>query len=130
MDSDNNDDNLSESYLVKPTPIELFYDNEIDNLIDLFDDLKDRFYYLFGTRSEKFTKFLIENIFEVNSKSISTWNKSIRYIKVDNKFIEEFNYEINIALNIINKYLESKKYIKKKINIHCLIEFCYLHRFN
>jgi hypothetical protein len=109
----------------KILPIKIFLDNEIDNIIDLFKNLTDRFYYLFGCRSEKLTEFLVENLFEINDKGRSKWECRNESNYPTNSFINDNYNEINFSLNIINTYLASKKYIKRKININNLIEFCF-----
>jgi hypothetical protein len=103
--------------------IDNFLESETDNMINLFHDLKSRFPYFLGDRSEIFIQFIIENIFEHYDNNET----------VDYKFINENYQEINITLNVVNRYLVTRKWTKKNrpltysITESNWLKFCYIH---
>ena len=123
--SDTSSDYSDESGLSSIDREHNFLERETDNLIDLFHDVKSRFPYFLGDRSEILTEFIIENIFEH-----SAWdNKKV----VDYHFIDENYKEINVTLNVINRFLATRRWNSKNrpltntIKESNWIKFCYIH---
>jgi hypothetical protein len=121
--SDNSSDNSD--FVESVSPIEMFIDYELDNIIDLFYDIKNRFYYFLGDRSEHLTEFVIDNIYQ------NSWNKT--HVFIPQSFVEEYQQEIIVTLNSVNNFLASRKWVRKykpltkTIKESNWIEFCYLH---
>ena len=121
MESDTLSDSSEEFFLLNP--IEEFLDNETDNLIDLFDDMKSRFYYFLGDRSEKLTEFVLDNTFH------SSWNEDKtrvpEWFSIDNK------QEISVTLSILNRFLATRRWrrnckpVTTIITEKSWIQFCY-----
>ena len=91
----------------KISPIDIFMDNEMDNLIDLFRDLKDRFPYFLGDRSEVLTGFLLDHLFDVSYKCVPT-------LVVNKDFLDANILEISITYTVVDDFLASRKWGKSK----------------
>ena len=85
----------------------------------MFYNLKGRFPYFLGDRSEKLFELIVEHIFSNTSKeTLPTCQKF-------ENFIFEFHQEISITLNVLNNFLQSKKY--KVISKNKWTNFCFTH---
>lgn len=107
----NNNDSFSDSSdceYFEYSSIEDFLENETENVIDLFHDLKNRFPYFLGDRSEKLTEFIIDNIYEV----LQSKNNKVDNYKLTS-FIKNNRNEISVTLNVLNRFLATRTWNRK-----------------
>lgn len=100
-------------------PLDIFIFNESNSIIDLYDDLKNRVPYFFGNTSLPLYNFILSHIFEKNN--IKKLNFDITF------FINEFNKEIQVTLDTVNKFILNRKKSLKcgSINLNEWQIFCY-----
>jgi hypothetical protein len=88
-------------------PLDSFISKEGDNIIDLFHDLKERFPYFLGDRSEKLFELIIDHIF-FHKENLPS--KDLLISAKFNDFVFEFQQEIHITYNVLTNFLRSRKY--------------------
>jgi len=98
-------------------PIECFFHTNLDAIIDIYDDFRDRFghnpMFLQHLSSSDLTDFFIDCIYHNKPVHSLTENDSI--------FYHEFYYELDISYMIVNNFLHKYKY---KLPRTTWIQFC------
>jgi len=90
-----------------------FLYNHTDNMIDLFENIKERFYYFLGNRSEKLSSLIIDNCFSEDYKKV----------EIHDIFEMKYIIEISTTLDLTNQFLKNNKLspISRKKWVH----FCF-----
>lgn len=126
-------DNLSDTEFTEATEsdnendkLDVFIFNESNKIIDLHNDLKNRFPYFLGNTSIPLYNFILNHIF-YKVKKLKSDDKKIEYHLFN--FINEYYKEIQVTLNVVNNYLlNQKKSLKCKysdIELKDWQVFCY-----
>lgn len=95
-----------------------FIYNELDNVLDLYHDIINRFPYFLNSKSYHFTQFVIDNCI------LKSWTTS--KVVVNNDYVTYYENEIETTLWVLNNFLGKKRL--PLISMTSWIEFCYLHR--
>lgn len=100
--------------------LDIFIFNESNKIIELYEDLKNRFPYFLGNTSIPLYNFILNHIFQTNKIKTNKKNDNVIY------FINDFYKEIQVTLDVVNNYL-----LNQKKKFKCIIElkdwqvFCY-----
>jgi len=119
MDSSSDDDYTSTE---EENLVDKFLFHHIDDILDIFDDLKERFKYdptfLASLKSPQFIDFVTDQLFYPNRSLAedANWQDSF------DDFVDEFNHEVNLSYYLVDMFFEK---FQHKLSFPKWIELCY-----
>ncbi len=131
MDSYMSDEELTSSTeTLEDNPIDTFFQENMDNIIDIYEDFKERFAYnpefFQYLTSCDLTDFSIQCIFGKKNTFFELLTVPHNFITVEvmNAFKNLYSQELDISFYIMYGFLKQNKY---RLSKDLWIRFCFLH---
>lgn len=111
----------------KPYNIDDFLSEHLDNILDIYYDIQERFpYFLDKVTSTAFVDFIIDNAFYMyDTKHVETYFK--KNTKSYTKFIQEYSKEITTTYILIDNFLQKQN--MNAIDTILFNKFCFMNSF-